>query len=288
MIVPLFANSKFFEDLRRGRFKGPNYGYSIEESAPLIELVIHSSSSSELDDEEEGTLEAYTYSDVRELYGDLANAAENFKIDFENPDDNINFYSKPIDKKTIEVRSSGGTIIINAETGVKLEVNLSDPDDETYFNLRLIQRFNINEYKNFHNFETLPDSIDILDLGYWDLEDDYISPDYEWRDLMKQTNKPTQLPTPRLKTDDELLEDFIEQNYPGYEKSYIIAQRFTLKKLIAANYVEGEDADILLKRQYRGDWGGSYPNMIADLNTLNENTYRTSIINFLKKNWITQ
>ncbi len=88
-----YNNPSFHEHLKMNRFKGSIYSYTIDETKG-IELCINSTSSSELDDEDddEGMLESYVYSNKEQVYEDLQNACKEYGIEFEDPDTDKNFY----------------------------------------------------------------------------------------------------------------------------------------------------------------------------------------------------
>jgi hypothetical protein len=64
---------------------GSLYGYSIERNGGVTTLSIHSTSLSELDDDEDmkGELESFSYFTKAEILEDIATATRLTKIDFE-------------------------------------------------------------------------------------------------------------------------------------------------------------------------------------------------------------
>lgn len=82
-----FHNSEFGADLKNGKFQGAGYAYTIERTEvepEIFELVINSTSLSELDTDEEGEIASYTYQDEREAEEDIKTAEKLYKINFDN------------------------------------------------------------------------------------------------------------------------------------------------------------------------------------------------------------
>ena len=71
------------------------------------------------------------------------------------------------------MNSSNGTLTVNRANG-----NVISCHGEALAN---IKRFDLEEFRA-HYGKDVPDSVDILDLGYWD-DRRYIGPDNEWRKL---------------------------------------------------------------------------------------------------------
>lgn len=61
---------------------------------------------------------------------------------------------------TFEIASSNGTLTAFAETGEVLSCECDEGNE-----LAEIRAFDVREYKKNHN--EIPDSIDILNLGFW-------------------------------------------------------------------------------------------------------------------------
>lgn len=87
-----------------------------------------------------------------------------------------------VNLKEIDVRSSNGTISADPVTGKVLSVSSAFPDNY----ITQIERFDLDEYKKYHNTDVLPQSIDILDLGTFMKDGSYEGPEAEWREEMKQ------------------------------------------------------------------------------------------------------
>jgi hypothetical protein len=89
---------------------------------------------------------------------------------------------------TFEVRSSHGTLTAAKSNGAVVNCVLNDNEDEDGHSLLDITKFDVKEFRTYHNIgiDAMPDSIDILDLGYW--YDNgiglYESPDGDWREMM--------------------------------------------------------------------------------------------------------
>lgn len=83
----------------------------------------------------------------------------------------------------LTIRSSNGELIANPESGHVISCKMEDDGE----GLDKIIRFDLEEFKKHYNYtqESLPISIDILDLGYWyESIDDivkYEEPAHEWR-----------------------------------------------------------------------------------------------------------
>jgi len=75
----------------------------------------------------------------------------------------------------ITAHSSHGSITFGSETGLTLESNLCGCDD-----CPQVERFNIEEYCT-HYGKGVPQDVDILDLGYWGKDGEYVEPAHDWR-----------------------------------------------------------------------------------------------------------
>jgi len=82
----------------------------------------------------------------------------------------------------LEVRSSNGEIIADSKTGKVKSVEVYGKQ-KNY--IEDIDRFDLDEYKKYHNTDEIPLSIDILDLGYWNKDNTYDEPEHSWRERMK-------------------------------------------------------------------------------------------------------
>lgn len=76
----------------------------------------------------------------------------------------------------IAVNSSHGVVTID-KNGYIVEGDLIEYN---------IKRFDVEEYKKHYNVDQLPSTIDILDLGYWYDEIEYVEPDHQWRKEIKE------------------------------------------------------------------------------------------------------
>jgi len=76
------------------------------------------------------------------------------------------------------IYSTHGTIIINPETGAIIATDIDMCNDNCIDN---IDRFDIEQYKQFYNVDKLPGAIDILDMGYWK-DGIYEEPAHDWRE----------------------------------------------------------------------------------------------------------
>lgn len=87
--------------------------------------------------------------------------------------------------KTFEVFSSHGTLTVDIRTG---DVIKGDYDGEE---LKNIIRCDIAEHIKYWNIETIAESVDILDMGTWELiegEEIYTAAEEDWRNECKNTN----------------------------------------------------------------------------------------------------
>jgi hypothetical protein len=86
-------------------------------------------------------------------------------------------------KNTTTLESSWGFVTILTPTGVILETNVCDIPNEKCYILD-IDRFDISEYNDWffrrYGWQPQLDSIDILELGYWNKDGTYIVPS-NWR-----------------------------------------------------------------------------------------------------------
>jgi hypothetical protein len=74
-------------------------------------------------------------------------------------------------KDTFWVTSSHGKLLVypSGKIAQVIEDNIHDP--ENY--LGLIEKFDVERYKNIHNLDKMPESIDILRLGSWGKDGTY-------------------------------------------------------------------------------------------------------------------
>lgn len=90
------------------------------------------------------------------------------------------------------IRSSNGEWQANKKTGGVLNPQDRYPCSDGKL-LQLI-RFDVEEYKKHYGVEEIPDSVDILDMGYWfrgryltdRLDHGYEEPAHDWRILTKE------------------------------------------------------------------------------------------------------
>lgn len=80
------------------------------------------------------------------------------------------------------VHSSWGTITINS-VGEVTEMNIEEVEGEESFLLN-VAKFDLEEWKKYWK-EELPTDFDVLDLGFWNKNGEYITPDNDWRELIK-------------------------------------------------------------------------------------------------------
>ena len=82
----------------------------------------------------------------------------------------------------MDVISSHGVIVANPESGEVEKVVSRCNCGEC--GLDDILKFDVEEYRKHHNAE-LPDTVDILDIGYWEKNGEYEEPCHDWREEMK-------------------------------------------------------------------------------------------------------
>lgn len=77
------------------------------------------------------------------------------------------------------VESSNGRFVIDLRDGKVLNRFPNDPESTVDFDS--IVKFDLNEWRKRYPFDQHIDSFDILDLGFWDDQDDYHAPDHNFR-----------------------------------------------------------------------------------------------------------
>jgi len=89
--------------------------------------------------------------------------------------------------KTIQVGSSHGSLTCNKETGMVIECSLFHGENENE-RIAQIAKFDLEEWKKCYVGESLPDYLDILDLGYWTKNGEYEQPVIDWRNEYRLNN----------------------------------------------------------------------------------------------------
>jgi hypothetical protein len=85
--------------------------------------------------------------------------------------------------KTFAVLSSGGSLKVDFQTGLVVECTTCRNEDN---DLKDIVRFDIEEYKAYYGISEIPADLDILDLGYWNMDGGYEKPVQDWRNEMRR------------------------------------------------------------------------------------------------------
>ena len=89
----------------------------------------------------------------------------------------------------IQVFSSWGSIYADRITGKVIDRSLDDFDENGRNYLADIDRIDISEHEHFWD-KKISDTVDILDLGYWNMDGSYDGPETSWRnearELMEQ------------------------------------------------------------------------------------------------------
>jgi hypothetical protein len=101
--------------------------------------------------------------------------------------------------KPVVIRSSQGEFVCKADGTIPDGENRIYEDED--FTIEIL-KFDLDEWRTFHNDESLPNSIDILDLGYsWRNphtgEQGFEPPAKDWRELMDSFDKREHLPITR-------------------------------------------------------------------------------------------
>lgn len=86
---------------------------------------------------------------------------------------------------TVEVSGSWGDLTVDPSDGKVLSLDNEPKYDEGEIGYRRIHQFDFDEYRATYGVTTLPESFDILDLGFWERTDDgrfaYVAPATDWR-----------------------------------------------------------------------------------------------------------
>jgi hypothetical protein len=82
----------------------------------------------------------------------------------------------------ISVGSSDGVLTVDSKTGKVLEVSAFSRDCTS---ILAIEKFDLQEWKSYYKTEFLHFNIDILDLGYWNIDGTYTGPEEDWRQEIK-------------------------------------------------------------------------------------------------------
>lgn len=91
-------------------------------------------------------------------------------------------------KDLFQVISSHGTLFVNRDSGVVERVILESDDVAARVELASMLVFDLAEYKKYYNTDTIPDSVDILNMGYTYKDthirnsDAYEEPCHDWRE----------------------------------------------------------------------------------------------------------
>ena len=72
---------------------------------------------------------------------------------------------------------------VRAHDGVVVECTADRNLDNE---LKLITRFDVEEYKRYYNVSGIPGDLYILDLGYWNNDGGYEKPVEDWRSEMRR------------------------------------------------------------------------------------------------------
>ncbi len=84
---------------------------------------------------------------------------------------------------TFQIYGSHGIMTVNRITGVveSCSTGVTTESDQSY---RLIDKFDVAEYRKHYGTEIIPGAVDILDMGYWKTEKgqtSYEEPAHDWR-----------------------------------------------------------------------------------------------------------
>ncbi len=86
---------------------------------------------------------------------------------------------------TFLVFSSHGEITADKETGNVIKIDLTCDCKHNEQCINNIKQFDVNEFKMYYSKE-IPESVDILDLGYWLNNGGYEEPAHDWREEIRR------------------------------------------------------------------------------------------------------
>lgn len=81
------------------------------------------------------------------------------------------------------VFSSGGTLKVDTRDGHVIDC-ITDRNEDN--ELRQIDKFDFDEYRQYYAVAEVPGHLDILDLGYWNKDGGYEKPVDDWRKEMRR------------------------------------------------------------------------------------------------------
>ena len=80
------------------------------------------------------------------------------------------------------IESSHGSLVVTIPAGEVLPEQSTYDGDE----IRPIIKFDLAEWCKYYDQKSLPQSLDILDVGYWNKDGTYEPPAYDWRKEVKE------------------------------------------------------------------------------------------------------
>ena len=86
-------------------------------------------------------------------------------------------------KRGFIIYSSSGELLVDRETGVVIDIELSNEADPRFGLIRSIDIMEQQKYRS--NLIDPKERYDILDFGYWSLDGTYVEPAHDWRNLIK-------------------------------------------------------------------------------------------------------
>lgn len=92
--------------------------------------------------------------------------------------------------RTIEIGSSHGTLIVDVTNGNVLKRHLEETKEDNY--LEDIVQVDLNEFREYYHHLTpdeIPEYIDILDVGTWEEDGSYCTPNIDWRQEHREAFK---------------------------------------------------------------------------------------------------
>jgi len=107
-------------------------------------------------------------------------------------DDFKEVHGTPPPDAVFTITSSWGELTARTDDGMVLSVTLKDPPpappEEDTLPLSQIAKFDLGEWRRYYPNRVIEDGdrVDILDLGFWDKDNDYIPPDEGYREIRRE------------------------------------------------------------------------------------------------------
>lgn len=104
-----------------------------------------------------------------------------------------------MNKDLFQVISSHGTLFVDRSFGVVYTLELLTDDIAERIQLASIKSFDLAEYKEYYKTDAIPDSVDILNMGYTYIDtrimnvDRHEEPCHDWREMRGLIEEPEEL-----------------------------------------------------------------------------------------------